>query len=460
MEAWEKHLENVCLREKNPMVQHIVASRLLSEYVFATIEETNDVYVYENGVYHNNAEALISTKTQEFLVASRNPHRAMNNLTREVIGHVKRSTMVKREEFDNEENIICMKNGYFDMNDMTFHQHDPKKRFMIQIPIEYKEKANCPKIDIFFSEIVYAADQNSLYEIVGLCIWKSTNYNFQKAIMLHGQGCNGKSVYLSLLKSFLGQKNISARTLQELENNRFALACLRGKLANVFADLPSKALSSVAAFKSLTGGDYQTAEVKYGKHAIDFVNTAKLIFSANTLPETFEETDAFFRRWHIITFPNSFEGRENPKLISELTTPEEMSGLFLKAIAALKHILAQGKLSNTISTAEMRTLYLKKSSPVQYFIEEMIVEDANGFIQKEIIHAKYMDFCRDHKLISLNYEQFAKKFRAHMGMKVSEEKRTIPEINMRKIVCVGIRIKEENKNEEIVKENMNEQNML
>jgi putative DNA primase/helicase len=55
-----------------------------------------------------------------------------------------------------------------------------------------------------------------------------------------GSGDNGKSVFLKLLKMFLGSENVSHASLQELSDDRFAAADMYGKLANICADLKLK----------------------------------------------------------------------------------------------------------------------------------------------------------------------------------------------------------------------------
>ena len=66
--------------------------------------------------------------------------------------------------------------------------------------------------------------------------------------------------------------------LQDLEENRFQVAELYGKLANIFADLPNKRLQSSSMFKTLVSGDRITAERKH-ENPFVFRNHAKLIFS-------------------------------------------------------------------------------------------------------------------------------------------------------------------------------------
>ena len=114
-------------------------------------------------------------------------------------------------------------------------------------------------------------------------------------------------VLLDLLTYLLGEENVS-HVAQDLEENRFKVAELYGKLANIFADLPNKRLQSSSMFKTLVSGDRITAERKH-EHPFAFRNHAKLIFSANALPGSNDRTYAFYRRWLIIPFEQTFNGK-------------------------------------------------------------------------------------------------------------------------------------------------------
>jgi hypothetical protein len=61
------------------------------------------------------------------------------------------------------------------------------------------------------------------------------------------------------LVALLGVENISTLPLQVL-NQRFAIASLDGKLANLCPDLGAQGLTETGHFKSLTGNDPVTAE--------------------------------------------------------------------------------------------------------------------------------------------------------------------------------------------------------
>ena len=99
---------------------------------------------------------------------------------------------------------------------------------------------------------------------------------------------------------FVGADNVSNVSLQQLASNRFAAASLEGKLANICADLPATRLEDTQLFKGITGGgDIIQAERKF-QASFSFKPFARLLFSANRLPQSPDSSEAFFDRWIIV----------------------------------------------------------------------------------------------------------------------------------------------------------------
>ncbi|MFQ6077391.1 MAG: phage/plasmid primase, P4 family, partial [Candidatus Bathyarchaeia archaeon] len=221
------------------------------------------------------------------------------------------------------------------------------------------------------------------------------DYRIQKAFIFLGGGANGKSTLINLIGYLLGEENISSRSLQDLHNDRFAAADLYGKLANLYADLSTSALKQTGIFKMVTGGDYLKGERKF-QGAFSFKNHAKLFFSANQLPQVGDDTDAFFRRWIIINFPNKFEGeRADKNILKKLTTPEELKGLLVLAVHGLRDLLNRGDFAKNPSTEEIRFYYTRASDPTKAFVEECLERDPEGTIPKEDLYQIYVEYCQE-----------------------------------------------------------------
>lgn len=171
----------------------------------------------------------------------------------------------------------------------------------------------------------------------------------------------------------IGRSNCSHRSLQDLDTNRFALADLYGKFVNIFGDLKSTKLAETGNFKVMAAGDAVTAEHKFAQ-PFNFRNYAKLIFSANLIPESDDKTDAFYRRWVIINFDNRFiDGKEDAALTQKLTTPEELSGLLNLALTGLHGLIRNGGFHNK-TIDQVKQEYEENTSDVNAFlIQECIV---------------------------------------------------------------------------------------
>ena len=108
-----------------------------------------------------------------------------------------------------------------------------------------------------------------------------TGLNVKFFAMLVGEGDNGKSVFLVVLRAILGQRNVAAVPLDEIVRNRFAAYGLYGKFANLVGDQGYLEAHDEGRLKALTGGDLVCFEGK-GKEPFYAPNTAKMVFGCNT----------------------------------------------------------------------------------------------------------------------------------------------------------------------------------
>ena len=387
-----------------------IARAVLAEKRMITLSDTSDMYDYnpKTGSYRAGAEVRIA-KVLEHTFRRLEIEKILKiNVLREVLEHIKRRTYIDRIELDKDPFLLNVQNGVLDLRTSTLIPHDPNYLSTVQLQVIYDKEADCPATRRFLREALYEEDVPALQELLGYLLWR--DYPAAKAWMLVGTGGNGKSTFIALLKTLLGMENVSSRGLVDLERNRFATAELYGKFANLYADLEDVALKTTGKFKMLTGRDPVTAEFKY-RNGFPFVNFAKLVFSCNKIPEAVDDTDAFFRRWVIISFPNQFLGdREDRNLLAKLTTSEELSGLLNFALDGLKRLQANGwHFSNTKTTEEVRLEYIRKSSPVKAFLMDCCKQDVEGLVAKSDLFSKFSEYCHLHKLPVLSSDSFFKK---------------------------------------------------
>jgi len=365
-EEKEEGREHKFFDEKGRFIAKRLADEIMSKHKFLTLEDTEEVLYYDEseGIFKRGGETLIKKLCEKYLGEEANTHRV-----NEVIGHIQRSTYTKRSELDKNLYLICVKNGVLDLKMMELKEHSPDYKLTVRIPVKYDPEAECREIRKFLSEILHEEDIPVIEELFGFTIYK--RYFIHKAFMFVGSGRNGKSTLLALFEAFLGKENVSHVPLQKLSEDRFAKAELYGKLANIFADLPPKALKDTGDFKMLTGEDTVRGERKF-RDAFYFENYAKLIFSERAIPQE--------------------------ELLARLTTEEELSGLLNLALEGLKRLLKNKDFSRSLSTEEAREQYLRMSDSLAAFVQECVEEAPDAWISKGEFYSAYAEYCRQNRL--------------------------------------------------------------
>jgi len=390
---------------------------------FITTYDNQEIYVYQNGYYIPKGEPIIQEYVELFLQENCKEH-----YKKEVLGYIRDKNYKDRDIFNSKKYLINLKNGIYDVKHNKFIKHTPDCFFLSQLPIEYNNKIKIKEIKKFLKQTLNTDDIKRLQEIFGYCLYR--DYHIQKAFMFLGNGANGKSTVLNLLKTMLGSKNVSSLSLQELCENRFAPANLHTKLVNIYPDLPDKTLTKTGMFKILTGGDPISAEQKFKSH-FNFINYAKLIFSANKLPETRDDTNAFFRRWEFINFPNTFYGDKcNPRILEKLITDKELSGLFNWSLTGLRRLLRNGRFTNSSGVDEMREKYQRLSSPVASFVMDCIEIRPEKYIIKDELYDCFVEYCVKNGLPATPKNTFSMKLHEHI--KVVDYR---PSISGKRVQC-------------------------
>ncbi|VVB53383.1 Uncharacterised protein [uncultured archaeon] len=394
-----------------------MAEEIMKRYTFKTAMDNEELHYYSNGIYvATGAEQLVKRLVVE-LDKDKGSHYAD-----EVVWHIKVRTYTDRKEFNRNPRRIPLRNGIFDMDKMTVESFNPEEIYTMRLPIIFDQTKDAPAIKKFVKEVVKPNEVELVQELFGYTLLRENP--LQKAFMFIGDGANGKSTLMDVIRCFLGDENVASVPLVDLDNNRFASSRLYDKLANIYADLPDKSLISTGKFKMLVGEDAVDAERKF-KDGFKFINYAKLIFSCNKLPATKDDSTAFYRRWVLVNFPNAFLGGSADKnLKKKLTTEDEIAGLFNWAIEGLKRVLTTGEFTYKFGAEAVRELYDRMSNPLKAFAMDCVDPDSDGWISKEDFYGKFVAYCRDRNLPAPSKLVVGRDI-THILPTCREEKRTV-----------------------------------
>ena len=269
---------------------------------------------------------------------------------------------------------LNVKNGKLDLDTFDLVSHRKEDLSTIQLDISYDPTADCPRFQRFLDEVIVdevgnpdREAQRVVQEFAGYTLTTDTRH--EKALLLLGEGSNGKSVLLRILEMLVGSCNVSSVPLEQM-SNEFRLAELYGKLLNVAAEVSSRGSNPVNGdmFKQLVSGDLIQASKKYHP-PFNFHPTAKHIFAMNDLPRIYDTSHGFWRRILVVKFRRTFSEKEQQKDLHERLA-SEAPGILLWALMGLAALREQGRFTEARSVLRETEQFRRESNPVSTFVEE------------------------------------------------------------------------------------------
>lgn len=377
-----------------------------------------EMYIYDgSGLYRSGAVGYVHRRVEDAFRARGTT--AKHRFAEEVSLAIARRSSVPRSLI-NPPGRLNVRNGVLDVASGELLPHASKHYYTWRLPTDFDASAGCPGFKKFLAEVLpKESDRREIQKLFGYALTAGNRY--QCSHVLVGQGCNGKSTLLRVLIGLLGKDNVCGETLQSLCDNRFSPLKLYGKLANIFADLPTNPLKYTGIFKALTGEDMVRAEAKFGAITY-FFNGAKLIFSANTLPEVDDRTRAFWRRWFLIRFEENFTDREDRALLGKLLA--ELPGILNWAIAGIPLLVADNGFSS--SAGDLKEEWVRRSDSLGWFIAEMVQVDPLERIPKQDFYEIYAEFCGRNKLPPKPPARVGEEIARHVPSVRTEQPRLTP----------------------------------
>jgi putative DNA primase/helicase len=398
-----------------------------NKHRFLAIEESKEILYYRDGVYITGGDVLIEKEAERLF-----GYNLSNKHLVEIKGHIMRDRYRSQSEIDADINIINLKNGLYNILTGEFKEHTPDYLSVNQKPITYNPKVKPKLFKEYLQQVLYPTEIRTAVELMAYTFYRDNKYEI--VTILFGYGANGKSVFTGLLSALHGPRNVSNVPLSSMIKNTFALSDLENKDVNIDSELSSATIEDSAILKKLTGKQPIRIERKH-QRAYDTILHAKLFFSANKIPQTADDSDAYYRRNIVISFPEKFEGdRADPNLLAKLTTDDELSGIFNVLMDALRDILLKnngGIFINEKTIQARREKYEMAANPIGSFIEHMVARDSieSDKITKDEFYQVYQRYCTQNKLVVESKENFGKilinRYQYRDGRESSGERKTI-----------------------------------
>ena len=362
------------------------------------------LHIYKDGIYQAGDEYIEAAMIKHIPNLSRSKRQ-------EVLAYLE--LLVNKESGVADANLIAFANGVLNVVDESFSDFSPEYIITNKIPHNYVPDASSDLLDSVMKKLACQDDAvySLLYQSIGYCLYRRNE--LRKSFFLLGEKRNGKSTFLDMVGTLLGEENTANLDLCEI-GDRFRTAELTGKLANIGDDINDEWISNTAIFKKVVSGDTVTVERK-GKDPYKLRSFAKFFFSANSLPRLGRGKDsaAVLDRLVIIPFDAKFSKTDpdyDPFIKYKLRDESVMEALIAKAVPALREVLADQEFTVCDKTKRNLEDFEKSNNPITEFFEDM---DEPDYLNEPIktVYQTYCTWCLSNNLQAISAIEFQKQMR-------------------------------------------------
>jgi putative DNA primase/helicase len=298
--------------------------------------------------------------------------------------------IVRPKELDADPWIIGARNGTVDLRTGEVFEHSRERLVTKFVGADFDHWATCPRWEQFLEEILQ-------HEAVRRFVWKAAGYSLtgltteHHFMFLYGRGANGKSTFLEILCTALGDYagRAGTRLLYTNDHNGTPddqIAELFGRRLMIGNETQEGARMNEGTIKDITGGDTLRGCRKY-EHGFSFKSTAKLWLAGNHKPAIRGTDDGIWRRVRLIPFTRQFGPEDRD---------ENLRGKLLEELPGILNWLVQGCLlwqrEGLTAPEAVRAAvdeYRSEEDTLADFIEERTRQDAMGTIPHSNLFEAY-----------------------------------------------------------------------
>lgn len=279
-----------------------------------------------------------------------------------------------------------------DVKGKTLKLEAPSKghRQVVNAGCTFHGTHDAPRFDAYWAS-VFKGDPDAdkkvriLLEFAGACL-ANLGTRMQRAFLLYdgtegSEGSNGKSLWIKVLNAIFPASVTSSISPTEF-SEKFTRAMLHGKRINFVTEMPDEhGIISGESTKAVISGEPIKAEHKNQKPFF-FSPTAGHLFACNDFPSVSDNSDAFWRRWVVVPFNNTFgPGESDPDLLEKIVT-EERDAILRRIAHALGDLIRRGNYDVPGECEAAAARWRRETDSVMQFIcEESTNYRQGGYIE-------------------------------------------------------------------------------
>lgn len=274
-----------------------------------------------------------------------------------------------------------------DFKGIHLEEHSPHQRSRASYDYDWDPDAKCPEFKCFLSDIFspinilrgYGTEEvrnamveerqrtQYILEFFGLCLLGLGVSHIAHALILLGDGANGKSTLLELIETLFPAGLVSGVAPHEWTDKQ-SVALLRGKRINIVGELPNKDLQETQVYKAVVTGDAKITAKNVYEKPFEFKATAGHIIAANVLGAAGDGSNGWARRNAIITMTRVFSEAEQDKSLPSKLRAEAQGIVALLLRSALDAVQRGRICQRPASSDEAVREWMADSDPVRSWI--------------------------------------------------------------------------------------------
>lgn len=338
-----------------------------------------------DGIRYVNDKDLLERMVYDYCAGQK------SRFVNEVIEQLKmRSPIIDKEK----EFKIKLANGYLYQGQFNPYSYNEFTPYFIDLNYN-PDIEPVPEVDDYLNKL---SNNDPIYreyilEVIATSL--ITNREFKRAIakffVFVGGGGNGKGTLLQIITQILGEENVSACSISELNDEKY-LSNLVGKLANLGDDIPNEPIDKrqMKNLKNISSGDTIQLRRLYENPFTARVNPT-LIFTSNHKVKTFDKDYSYKRRvrWcPMYTRPEKIE----TDFISKLTTSEALQYWIKLIIQAYENIYENKDLVECEIVDKFTSEYHRENDSTIEFLELLPDVDIE-YKRPPQVYEIYKDWC-------------------------------------------------------------------
>jgi putative DNA primase/helicase len=263
------------------------------------------------------------------------------------------------------------------------------------LSVEYDPEATCPEYDAAIRRIFEKAQYpqtliNFFNELMGYAI--QLRRDIPLIVVMIGKGSNGKTSLVKLLIELIGTNFVHSGRVGELDEARFGIGSLFGKLLFVDDDVRAGAKLPDGALKKISEAKLLTGEHKF-KPAFTFVNRAFPMLLCNNLPSLADLSPGMMRRIHVLPFDRSFDANEIDRDLFDRIIKNELSGVLNRALQGWKRLKLRSRFPNSADMERACHDLLVHANPLKGFIDECCDTGPKSRVSLQTFYDAYTEWC-------------------------------------------------------------------